>query len=677
MEDPVSVNQIFVKKLTDIVLANLDNEHFGVKELAREAGMSVYRLSRKLHSATKKKIIQFIREVRLQKALEILQTESYSVSEVAYKVGFSSPAYFNTCFNEYFGYTPGKVNKINLNSPGINNLTHDVTGNRSEVTRQRTHRLPWTGILFLALVLATVVFLLYKKFHKSEWTDGLVASDGRIPVVVMPFRNNTSDTIWNPWQDGIQECLITSLSKNTELKVHQKEIINMVLRTNGIAEYAAISPVIVRKVSKKFDAGIFIYGSINKSGSAVRVDLQLTSTKTGEVIKPFETDFSGENIFPAIDTLSKKLMVFLFLSRLIKENLISIDDPVATNSPDAWRYHIYGSWATNNARSKMDYSTAIYWNTKALEADSNFCYPYFALAVANGQLGRGEEDLRWVMKAYNKKDKWPLRPQLWSKIYYAQTFESPEKLIEYVKQFLQLDDQSIPSYYLLGTAYIELNQYDKAIPALEKALELLNKLDVHLNWYYRELGKAYHNTGQYKKEKKLYRKAEKYLPDDRYILARQAILSFSEKDSSKARTYIERLIAVQKSNFFSEADIAETLARIYTAAGILDKAEEYYRKSVSLEPENPERLNSIACFLRDNNRNVSDFEDIINKALALAPGKFYYCNYLDTKGWGLYKQGRYKEALEILQEVWNTAPLPLYTYKSHLEEAKKTVAGQM
>lgn len=363
MEDPVSVNQIFVKKLTDIVLANLDNEHFGVKELAREAGMSVYRLSRKLDSFTKKKIIQFIREVRLKKALEILQTESYSVSEVAYKVGFSSPAYFNTCFNEYFGYTPGKVNKINLNTPVINNFTHDVIGNRSESTGRRTHILSLSGILLLALVLATAVFLLYKNFHISEWTDGLFASDGRIPVVVMPFRNNTGDTIWNPWQDGIQECLITSLSKNTDLKVHQKEIINMVLRTNGIAEYAAISPLIAGAVSKKLDAGIFIYGSINKSGSVVRVDLQLTSTKTGEVIKPFETDFSEENIFPANDTLSKKLMVFLFLSRLIKDDLISIDDPVATNSPDAWRYYIYGSWATNNARSKMDYSTAIYWNT--------------------------------------------------------------------------------------------------------------------------------------------------------------------------------------------------------------------------------------------------------------------------------------------------------------------------
>ncbi len=48
------------------------------------------------------------------------------------------------------------------------------------------------------------------------------------------------------------------------------------------------------------------------------------------------------------------------------------------------------------------------------------------------------------------------------------------------------------------------------------------------------------------------------------------------------------------------------MAVIYSEAGILDKAEKYYRKALSLEPENPERMNNLAYFLIDNDRNINE-----------------------------------------------------------------------
>ena len=111
MGDQTSIDHAFIRKLTEIILANLENEHFGVKELARETGTSQFNLNRKLHSVCRKTINQFIREVRLERAIEILRKESVTASEVAFKVGFSSPAYFSTCFSEYFGYPPGEVKK--------------------------------------------------------------------------------------------------------------------------------------------------------------------------------------------------------------------------------------------------------------------------------------------------------------------------------------------------------------------------------------------------------------------------------------------------------------------------------------------------------------------------------------------------------------------------------------
>ncbi|MCJ7449370.1 MAG: hypothetical protein MUO72_16970 [Bacteroidales bacterium] len=111
-------------------------------------------------------------------------------------------------------------------------------------------------------------------------------------------------------------------------------------------------------------------------------------------------------------------------------------------------------------------------------------------------------------------------------------------------------------------------------------------------------------------------------------------------------------------------------------AGIPDKAEEYYRKALSLEPENPSGLNNFASFLINKNRNLNEVSELIDKAMELAPNKYDYCNYSDTKGWWLYKQGKYNEALEILQRTWDSAPFPLYSINSHLEEVKKAAAGQ-
>lgn len=108
MEETLSKDQQFLKKLTDIVIANLQNENFGVRELAMESGMSLYRLSRRLHSITTKTSNQFIREIRLKKAFDMLQEETYTVAEVAYKTGFGSPNYFHKCFHGYYGYPPGK-----------------------------------------------------------------------------------------------------------------------------------------------------------------------------------------------------------------------------------------------------------------------------------------------------------------------------------------------------------------------------------------------------------------------------------------------------------------------------------------------------------------------------------------------------------------------------------------
>ena len=99
----------FLNRLTEVITANLTNDQFGVAELAREMGMSRSYIHRHLKILTSQSISHFIRDVRLDKAMEILKETDVSVSEVAFKVGFGSPAYFNHCFHERFGFPPGEA----------------------------------------------------------------------------------------------------------------------------------------------------------------------------------------------------------------------------------------------------------------------------------------------------------------------------------------------------------------------------------------------------------------------------------------------------------------------------------------------------------------------------------------------------------------------------------------
>ena len=81
MTEHLSKDQILIRKVTEIILANLENENFGIKELANESGISQYRLNRRLRSISNKSINQFINATRLRKALEILQNEELTSVE--------------------------------------------------------------------------------------------------------------------------------------------------------------------------------------------------------------------------------------------------------------------------------------------------------------------------------------------------------------------------------------------------------------------------------------------------------------------------------------------------------------------------------------------------------------------------------------------------------------------
>jgi TolB-like protein/Tfp pilus assembly protein PilF len=541
-----------------------------------------------------------------------------------------------------------------------------------KLTKLTKRKLLSGSIIIIAVVIVIVLF--YPKIFNRDKFKKLKDPNGRISVAVMPFQNMTNDTTWNVWQDGIQINLITSLSNSEELKVRQRESINGLLQSKGLTNYASITPSVASTISQKLDANVFIQGSINQGGSRIRVNAQLIDSKTEESFKSFLIDETAENILHIIDSMSVMIKNYLIISILKKEVLPDIQQLVSTNSPDAFKYFIHGQ----NSFAREDYTTATTWYLQALNSDSGFVAAIFWLSMAYYNQGLYKEGEKYCLKAYEKRDQMPMLEKIIVYYTHACYFETPYEEIKYLKQIIDIDEQ-LPNFYNdLGLDYETLHQYDKAISVLEKVLEIYKKWGSKpfSSGNYDLLGISYHKTGQYKKEKKLYKKAEQDFPDEPNIKQRQAVLSLTEGDTVAANRYIEKYKSIRKENSISEASIMNDVAGIYSDAGILGKAEEYYRKARSIEPEKADRLNNLAYFLIDKDRNINEGLELIDKALVLSPDDY---NLVHTKGWGLYKQGKYLEALDVLQKSWDLRMKnAIYEHEAflHLAAAKKAVANQ-
>ena len=94
MENEIGLSRdgAFLKKLTEAVRLDLENEHFGVAELSDAVAISRFQLHRKLKQLKGISVSQFIREVRLEEARKMLVADVGTVAEIAYRVGFSSPS---------------------------------------------------------------------------------------------------------------------------------------------------------------------------------------------------------------------------------------------------------------------------------------------------------------------------------------------------------------------------------------------------------------------------------------------------------------------------------------------------------------------------------------------------------------------------------------------------------
>lgn len=102
-----SQDKTFVTRLREIIQQHLADSDFSVERLGEEVGLSRVQLYRKVKVLTGKTPVELLRKARLMKARTMVTTTDRSIAEIAYATGFTSPSYFNKCFKDEFGVSPG------------------------------------------------------------------------------------------------------------------------------------------------------------------------------------------------------------------------------------------------------------------------------------------------------------------------------------------------------------------------------------------------------------------------------------------------------------------------------------------------------------------------------------------------------------------------------------------
>jgi signal transduction histidine kinase/ligand-binding sensor domain-containing protein/DNA-binding response OmpR family regulator len=107
-------DQEFLDQAIQLVKEKISDTEFDVQHLSTDLLMSRMQLYRKIKALTNLTPNEFISTIRLKEAALLLQENKYSISEIAYQVGFTAPSYFSTCFGKQFGLTPKEyISKYN------------------------------------------------------------------------------------------------------------------------------------------------------------------------------------------------------------------------------------------------------------------------------------------------------------------------------------------------------------------------------------------------------------------------------------------------------------------------------------------------------------------------------------------------------------------------------------
>lgn len=534
-----SIKETLVDKLSIEIESNLNNDQFGVDSLAQAVGMSRSSLHRKLNKTLGISTSQFIREYRLKRSLEILTNEDITASETAYRVGFSSPTYFNTCFHNYFGYTPGEAK-----SGIIADVDNQSLGTSTEILsvdskNSYTKTIIWASIIVLAL---SSTYFVYKPFAKKDKVNigGVQVFDDK-SIAVLPLKNLTGNPDLEFISDGMTDAIISRLTKIKTIK--------KVIPFTSVQSYKK-SDKSLKEIAQVLEVSNILQGNLQMSGNQIKINLQLIhgSSNVHFWSEEYTKEWKSDEIFELQSEVVEGIAANM--NAVIAQDELAEIKKTPTQSKDAYSYYLQGEFQRNKG-NELSYSNAINLYERAIAADSIYVEPYIDMANVwhmggsvwgfyNEQIAWGnakvllekalkiepnnertEEELNtgrffydWnfevVEKFYQKKisNSKQNKPSVISLDYPIKTGR-PKETLKAIEYYTLNDPSNVFYPFFKAEAMFYLGDTDKANEILTQTDPLYND-----NWFYlRESTKLYFYLGEYEKSKIQLEKITTQFPD--------------------------------------------------------------------------------------------------------------------------------------------------------------------
>ena len=374
-------NRQFLQKIITIIEANLSDENFGPAELSRELGISRTTLHRKLKLNTNKNCSLLIREIRLNRAKELLQNEDLTAAEISYMVGFTSPAYFNKCFHDFYGYPPGDAK--NHISPENAQIPEFKISEAKFALKKRWMQVTIAAAVFVVAVVISSEVFFYRPFSKDkDSTENTIA--------ILPFVNDSGEEFapFTTWM-GIE--IGNKLGK----------IENMLVVPQSTTETYRDSKKSNHDIARELMVDHILRGRTIKTGNKILLNVEFLDSKNGQSVftEMYERDLDEteeadlQRIFEICGDVVLQISEALKTELTVQEKKQVTQK--STQNPEALQYFLQGNQlflmlktapnkSYTNPNRYIYISEAIKTFEKCITLDSTYSDAYVKLANIYG-----------------------------------------------------------------------------------------------------------------------------------------------------------------------------------------------------------------------------------------------------------------------------------------------------
>ncbi|MEO1451420.1 MAG: helix-turn-helix domain-containing protein, partial [Bacteroidota bacterium] len=353
MSEPGTRTDPFLDRLTAIIETHLADEEFGVAELAEEMNMSRSTLLRRVKRTEGVSAAVFIRQVRLRQAKTMLLESTLTVSEVAFKTGFSSSSYFAKCYREEYGYPPGEEGKHALPEASL-----------VQPAMESSATLNWRWLVLmggLALVLGMGLFVWNSSSADTKASPKTIA--------VLPFHNDSPDSSNVYVVNGLMAALIDNLHQVRDLQVISRTTVE---RYRGVART-------IPELAEELGVSYFVEGSGQKIGDQILLTLRLVDAEADTLIWARRYKRETTDIFQLQTEVSTSIVEEIEII-LTPEEQERLEQP-PTDNLVAYDHYLRGLEQINE-ESREGLANGIASFKQAIAEDETFANPYAYLAIS-------------------------------------------------------------------------------------------------------------------------------------------------------------------------------------------------------------------------------------------------------------------------------------------------------